>query len=155
MSINLGATNFISWNMWSCLLYKLWPYCELLERSRKKSRKYFEDIIIDLNQEVWMNEKIAPDAATSHYVDAPRLLSRIISVIILCSIISQKYRKMIAFCSSLFSEKKNSTSTIYLVERRNFCGFHTGTMGQIIHHLTLFKDVGTWSTQIQGLNVDG
>ena len=67
-----------------------WPYCELLERSRKKSRKYFQDIIIDLNQDVWMNEKVAPDAATSHYVDTPQLLSRIISVIILCSIISQK-----------------------------------------------------------------
>ena len=66
MSINLGATNFISWNMSSWIFYKLpRPYCELLERSRKKSRKFFEDIIIDLNQEVWMNEKVAPDAATS------------------------------------------------------------------------------------------
>ena len=62
----LVQQNFISWNMSSWILYKLpRPYCELLERSRKKIRKFFEDIIIDLNQEVWMNEKVAPDAATS------------------------------------------------------------------------------------------
>ena len=52
-----------------------------------KSRKFFEDIIIDLNQEVWMNEKVAPDAATSRYSRTTRitldgLLSRKITIML-------------------------------------------------------------------------